>query len=89
MSLSEFAAHLKPPFSSAINLQKEKLWGFAECHCSIINARHFVAEKKPIYHQLYTINFQADKVEITNCNDYDRRILTHLFLNSVKVYEAR
>ena len=63
--------------------KKRKVVGF--CRMPMFYKKHspLCSRKKPFYHQLYTVNFQADKVEITNCSDHDRRKLTHLFTNTM------
>ena len=38
---------------------------------------------------MFTIKFQSEEIEITNCDDPDRKTLMHIFISLLCVYESR
>ena len=89
LTFEELEKYLNNSVSSVIST-KVNLYAFEACSCEKNKCKNFIAKKVAISQETYTINFDVfNSAEITKSGDYDRRILTHIFISFIRVYENK
>ena len=66
------------------------LWAFVPCKCENSYCSKFIVKQISINVDAYSIDFSSsENIQISASLNQDRRVLTHVFVNLVRVYEGR